>query len=550
MVPDDDRGVSEVVGFILIFAILVISFTIYQGVLVPEQNKETEFDHNQEVQSQIQDLRNAILTTAGTGTGPSVSITLGASYPQRTFASNLGVSAGTITTTTRGNGIVITNVTALDSETSDYFGNSTVVLGPFRSKSIVYRPGYSFYSNAPESLYENTVAYNRFAGGQNLSITGQTVVDGRRILLVAINGSVSEASQSTVSLNPEAVSAPTSRVAISNESGPITLTLPTGLSAQNWTSILEEEYDPTGSDPNAYISNIKSSGQNEVKLVLEEGVTYNLRMARIGIGSGVEPVDPKYVTDIGGDDTSVVENGSKRLEVEVRDRFNNPISNATVSATITNGPGTLDGATDVVTNSRGRASFLYDAPENVDSTKPVDVEVSIDPNTNANHSVTFDLRVLNTDGSGTTEGNQTGTEDINPGGSGAITLEATSSLGTGGGQGNTSVFIDLNNNTGVSGNVEIVEARISFYLKGGNEPKPSYAYFDDAPDPTDADTNLTVSEDFVDVSPAIPLDTGTTRVHFEYDEKVEVEDFYVVSLRFRMPDGSIDTFTYFVSHPV
>jgi len=91
---DCDRGVSEVVGFILVFGMLVIAFTVYQGIVVPDQNRQVEFQHNQQVQRQLQDLRNAIVTTAATGSGQAVSVTLGATYPRRTIAQNLGVSGG------------------------------------------------------------------------------------------------------------------------------------------------------------------------------------------------------------------------------------------------------------------------------------------------------------------------------------------------------------------------------------------------------------------------------------------------------------------------
>lgn len=544
MVPADDRGLSEVVGFILIFSILVISFSVYQGILVPQQNKEAEFEHNQRVQSQIQDLRNAILTAAGTGTGPSVSITLGASYPQRTLANNLGISAGTIETATRQGDTKLKNITALDPETSDYFGNSTLVLGPFDSKAIVYRPTYSFYSEAPESVYENTLAYNRFDNEQNLPVTDQTVVDGRQILLVSVNGSVSEASQSTISLNPEAISAPTTKVAVTNASGPLTITLSTGLSVQNWTTILEDEFDPTGTKPNAYVTDIRNSGPDQVTLVLEKGVTYDLRLARIGVGSGVDAVGPKYVTDVQGDDSSVVENGSKRLEVEVRDRFNNPVSNATVTTNVVKGPGGIDGESQVVTNSRGRAAFVYTAPEDIDTTETVEVEGFIEPNTDANHSVTFDLRVLDTGGVGGE--NETGTEEINPSGSGTVTLQNRSSVG---GAGSTLVNFDLKNDTGASGDVRLIEARISFYMTGGNDPRPDFAHLDDDSNPSVGGTNLSVGDEFVAVTPAISLSEGSTEIHLEFNEQVGAGDFYVISMRFRLPDGEFNTFTYFVSHP-
>lgn len=398
MVPDD-RAVSEVVGFILIFSILVISFSVYQGLMVPGQNREVEFDHNQQVQREMQDLRNAILTAAGTGTGPSVSIKLGASYPQRTFASNLGVSAGSIRTSSTGDGISISNVSALDEETRDYFGESTTTLGPFESKSIVYDPTYSFYTNAPETVYENSVVYNRFDTGENLSVTDQTLIDGRRVFLIAINGSLSEASDGTVSINPEAVSTASTKVAVEDANGPITIMIPTDLSASNWSTILEDEMDPTGTNSDKYVQSVTNAGPNHVTLTLEQGSVYELRVAKIGIGTSISDMGPKYVTEVQGDNTSVVEGGSQKLAVEVRNRFNNPTSNVTVEASIS-GSGQIQGSNQVITDSEGSAEFLYEAPNDITGQEDVEVEVFFQPNTDDNQSVTFDIQVLDTDGAG------------------------------------------------------------------------------------------------------------------------------------------------------
>lgn len=399
MVPDD-RAVSEVVGFILIFSLLVISFTVYQGVLVPNQNSQIEFDHNQLVQRQMQDLRNAILTTAGTGTGPSVTINLAASYPRRTIASNLGVSSGRIGTTDRTSGIVISNISAVDAETRDYFGADSTTLGPFDSKAIIYEPTYSFYSSSPETVYENSIVYNRFDNGENLTITGQTIIDGRRISLIALNGSLSSASQGSVSLDPEPVSAATRTVGVRNTTGPITITIPTQLSATTWAEILEAELDPTGTNADQYVQSVTDAGPNRVRLVLERGPIFELRIAKIGIGRSATETGPKYVTTIQGDETSVIEGGSQKLVVEVRDRFNNPASNVTVEAIIT-GSGTMEGATQRVTATDGSAEFLYTAPDDITGQENVEVEVFFQPNTDANQSVRFDLQVLDTDGTGT-----------------------------------------------------------------------------------------------------------------------------------------------------
>ncbi|MFC6976212.1 hypothetical protein ACFQL1_18425 [Halomicroarcula sp. GCM10025709] len=63
----DERSQSIQVGAVLLFAVLIIAFSTYQAFVVPDQNRQIEFNHNQEVQQQLQDLRNAIVSMPGEG---------------------------------------------------------------------------------------------------------------------------------------------------------------------------------------------------------------------------------------------------------------------------------------------------------------------------------------------------------------------------------------------------------------------------------------------------------------------------------------------------
>ena len=64
---DDDRAQAIQIGAVLLFGILVISFSTYQAFVVPNQNENVEFNHNQRVQGQLQEVRNAIVSMPGTG---------------------------------------------------------------------------------------------------------------------------------------------------------------------------------------------------------------------------------------------------------------------------------------------------------------------------------------------------------------------------------------------------------------------------------------------------------------------------------------------------
>ncbi len=396
MTRGEERGVAPVIGFILVFSFLIIAFTIYQGVLVPDQNRQAEFDHNQIVQDRLQEIRNAIVAAATTGTGRSVTLPLGADYPTRTLARNLGFSGGMLRTTNISDdtrGIMIHNISPTDEETTDYFGASgNDVLGPFPSdtvlQSLVYEPVYSFYSDAPSSIYENTLAYNQF-DDINLTLTDQLIVDGDQITLVALVGDIAESGSGTVTVDPDTISGPVNRIPVRRTGSHVNITVPTG-NISMWEEMLSDE-------PNA---TVKALTNGRVSLHLNRS-TYQLGLALVAVGDGHVPAPgAHYVTDVDGDESSVPENSTRSLVVEVRDRYNNPVANANVTARI-EGPnpvGTFESTNGTVATTRsdatGRARFVYNASL-VESTREVDVNASIG-NTHPREWVTFDLRVLDT----------------------------------------------------------------------------------------------------------------------------------------------------------
>jgi cytochrome c-type biogenesis protein CcmH/NrfG len=72
----DRRAQAIQVGAVILLGALVIAFSTYQAVVVPEQNRNVEFNHNQRVQQQLQEVRNGILSAAD-GQPQATSVELG-----------------------------------------------------------------------------------------------------------------------------------------------------------------------------------------------------------------------------------------------------------------------------------------------------------------------------------------------------------------------------------------------------------------------------------------------------------------------------------------
>lgn len=392
----NDRGVSPVVGAILMFALALAVLAILQTTAIPALNAQLEFQHNEQVQTDFLEFNSAVDRTISMGGGHSVRIESGLRYPPRLFFVNPPPVTGTVRTSDPA-AVEVTNATAA-GETGDYWNGTP---RGFESRSLEYSANYHEYANGPTTVYEPWVVYNRF-DESTLPLTNDSFVDGRQITLVMLKGTVATSSTRSVPLSIKPTSAPAERVLVRDDGGPITLTVPTQLSADEWASILADELDPDGDSTNdRYVTEFDCQQSppepcGRLTITLEQGVSYELRLGAVSLGgNGTEP-EGTYLVDIAGDETSVPENGTRKLVVETRDRFDNPVSGVTVNASL-DGDGTLRSITPV-TGTDGHAVFVYEAPEEV--TRSTDVEVTANfGGARPREQVTFNLRVMDIDGS-------------------------------------------------------------------------------------------------------------------------------------------------------
>jgi len=145
----DNRAVSAVIGFILIFGILVLLLTIYQAQIVPQQNAQTEFEHFEDNKNEMIELRNAISDAGQNDFSRFADVKLGTTYQTRLFTINPPPPAGSLQTH-EAPPIKIWNES--DGNTED---EPELVIP---TKFIEYRPGYNEI-NTGSVWYEHSVVY-------------------------------------------------------------------------------------------------------------------------------------------------------------------------------------------------------------------------------------------------------------------------------------------------------------------------------------------------------------------------------------------------------
>jgi hypothetical protein len=105
------------------------------------------------------------------------------------------------------------------------------------------------------------------------------------------------------------------------------------------------------------------SGSFETVIIeLDGSETYRLQMAKIGVGNGATepPASSNYLTVNDGEDNAVRKGETTDVTLAVRDRYNNPVSDATVKASVSNGD--FDEQNNQSsTGVGGEVSFTYNA---------------------------------------------------------------------------------------------------------------------------------------------------------------------------------------------
>lgn len=224
----DTRGVSEVVGFILILGILILTLTTYQAAIVPQQNAQTEFQHFEDVRDEMIELRNAISTAGQADVSQFPSVRLGTNYQSRILTINPASPAGTLQTSDSY------NISISDGDVTEYIS----------TRFIEYQPGYNEITAGP-TWYEHSVLYVDEPESENvLIIEDQNLVtDGNKLKITTLQSTFqrSGTNRVTVELIPNQSAVNLSDTEL-NDSEELTVRIPTRLNETEW-EVLQEKLD-------------------------------------------------------------------------------------------------------------------------------------------------------------------------------------------------------------------------------------------------------------------------------------------------------------------
>lgn len=297
----DERGQAIQIGAVLLFAVLIVSFSTYQAFIVPNQNRQVEFNHNQQVQRDMVEVRNTLLETYTGGDNGFAEVTLGTNYPARLVATNPGPPAGSLRTTD-SRAYTITNLSSDTDITAEVCPGSN-----FDTRFLEYEPSYSVYQGAGTLRYENTLLYHDFGSNGGTELTDQVLVRDETIQLIPITSDLSVGGTQTESIEPKA--GRVDRTQVQN----VEISLPTTLSEDRWESILEDDISD-----DSKIAVTGSTGSRTLELTLDDSQTWTLVCGPVGLGEVPDAGDRRS----GVDDINPASPGEIRLNEEIKNGNN------------------------------------------------------------------------------------------------------------------------------------------------------------------------------------------------------------------------------------
>lgn len=529
----DTRGQSTLVGFLLLFGIVVLLVAAVQVGLVPDWNRAIEVEHNERAIADMQDLSGEIHRVGRDGESRSRTVELGTGYPTRPFLINPPDPSGQLRTTDPAR-FELRNVDI--GGVDNYAPTEAVIRGTTRR--LVYEPEYNEHRAAPRTVYENGLLYNQRSGRAILA--QERFIEGNSISLVAVQGEYDRTSTGTVTVPVSAESAPAQAVPVSSaDGGPLALSLPTRVPESGWERVLAGEFERNGGNIVGNESGVTVS-DDSLTVTLAGDTEYELQVARVAVGDEPVRTAPQYLTDIAGGDRSLAPGGSERLVFEVRDRFNNP--RAGVPVTLDASGGSLS-RTSATTGTDGRVSVRYTAPSSGGSqTVTATADIRPGPDPVAAEQASIGLEVVAGPGGGGGGGGGGGEfVPVNPGpGADQIAIAEVTRANTG---------ADIRFRNQRSTEVELQEIRVPFYYTGaeGNVvvPRSGTFSFDGS------ETGFDIPDDFVPVNGPTLAAEGQTgseaTVSFRDFRRNPRNDFFVLHTIWTDTDGNRYTESYFIN---
>jgi outer membrane protein assembly factor BamB len=178
----EERGVSVVIGAILMLLIVVAMWGIIQAFHVPNWNKDVEYEHLNIVHDDMMTFKSDVEDVALSGEPKSSDFHMGVRYPNRMFLANPGTGvAGSLTSDT----VPISIVYTIDAP------GDPVITQNYSSNRISYEVQGTV--DSPKLVYEHGVIIRDY-GNEYATTDEQSLIVGDEIFIPVLTGNLTASS--------------------------------------------------------------------------------------------------------------------------------------------------------------------------------------------------------------------------------------------------------------------------------------------------------------------------------------------------------------------
>lgn len=275
----DERAQSVQVGAVLLFAILIVAFSIHQAYVIPSQNERIEFNHATQTEGELQEIRNSIISAGENGNRVPASVQLGTSYPARLVAAQPRQSSGSLRVSNIGEA---SNTFSLQdgppsATIAEICGLSTV-----NTSTVTYEPNYNYLDSVGSVTTESTVTYTTGEFEGRSVQTDQLLVSGTTVHIYPLVGEYDRSSGGR-----EPIIFQGNKTGEKSYNGDFSLTVPTKLSANEWKDILR-----SGENRASHVDEVTPASGQAVTIVFDTA-DYDIKCSPVGVGKDPDN-SPEY----------------------------------------------------------------------------------------------------------------------------------------------------------------------------------------------------------------------------------------------------------------
>lgn len=359
----DNRAQAIQLGFILVVAIVLIGVSIYQASVVPGQNEAVEQDDYQTARGGLIELSDNIYTSGERGSPATTTLKTGSQYQSRFFFQNPPNPQGTVRTQEQGE-YQIQNAVATDDDTAKYWDGTQ---WDAQSNDIVFTPNYNQIRRDNHHITGAGVTY--IDNDNKHIIREQSLVSDTTVSLMAVRGGLDESGQS-IGLNIRPAASDTREITLTDEGDPITLTVPTELSADVWENkIVSDQLVANGGS----IESVEDTATG-VDIILEQGVSYTFVLNEVTVSrsttqTSTSRLDAAYATSDTDTDISIDVDEQETLRTAILSKFNTPVSNEQVTVEVLDGDSNIDVVDAALrTDSNGQVETVVEGTDRGEAT--------------------------------------------------------------------------------------------------------------------------------------------------------------------------------------